>query len=317
MPHTPRNDLSNSTSAKSIAFKYVLSCSAAMVAETVTYPLDITKTRLQTHAVPGIIKKQSGMLRVTYNIAKHEGLLSLWQGIAPAIYRHYVYTGIRMGVYEVMRSTWKDPDIKEFAIWKSMISGAFSGAIAQFVASPADLIKVQMQMEGLRKLQNLPPRFKSTWHACKILYRSNGIRGLWIGWIPNCQRAALLNMADLATYDRTKHWLLHNTNMKDDFLTHGVSSACSGLAAAIASTPSDVVKTRIMDQLRHMHDHKHNESTRIYKGSFDCLMHIIRTEGFWALYRGFLPTYIRMAPWSLTFWISYEKIRYLTGAPSF
>lgn len=76
-----------------------------------------------------------------------------------------------------------------------MISGAFSGAIAQFVASPADLIKVQMQMEGLRKLQNLPPRFKSTWHACKILYRSNGIRGLWIGWIPNCQRAALLNMA--------------------------------------------------------------------------------------------------------------------------
>jgi solute carrier family 25 uncoupling protein 27 len=70
MPHTPRNDLSNSTSAKSIAFKYVLSCSAAMVAETVTYPLDITKTRLQTHAVPGIIKKQSGMLRVTYNIGK-------------------------------------------------------------------------------------------------------------------------------------------------------------------------------------------------------------------------------------------------------
>lgn len=36
----------------------------------VTYPLDITKTRLQTHAVPGIIKKQSGMLRVTYNIGK-------------------------------------------------------------------------------------------------------------------------------------------------------------------------------------------------------------------------------------------------------
>ena len=60
-----------------------------------------------------------------------------------------------------------------------------------------------------------------------------------------------------------------------------------------------------------------HENTRIYKGSFDCLSHIIRTEGFWALYRGFLPTYIRMAPWSLTFWISYEKIRYLTGAPSF
>ena len=34
MPRTPGNDLSNSTSAKSVAFKYALSCTAAMVAET-------------------------------------------------------------------------------------------------------------------------------------------------------------------------------------------------------------------------------------------------------------------------------------------
>lgn len=100
-------------------------------------------------------------------------------------------------------------------------------------------------------------------------------------------------------------------------MTHGCASACSGLAAAIVSTPADVVKTRIMDQLRHMYDNKNPTQARIYKGSFDCLMHIIKTEGFMALYRGFLPTYIRMAPWSLTFWLSYEKIRYLTGAPSF
>ena len=214
-----------------------------------------------------------------------------------------------------------------------MFAGLISGAFAQFVASPADLVKVQMQMEGLRARKNLPPRFHSTWHAFVSLYRLNGFTGLWIGWIPNCQRAALLNMAgeslvvslllhkrslsDLATYDRTKHWILKNTNFGDNWMTHGCASACSGLAAAIVSTPSDVVKTRIMDQLRHMFDNQNSTKARMYKGSFDCLMHIIKTEGFMALYRGFLPTYIRMAPWSLTFWISYEKIRYLTGAPSF
>lgn len=41
---------------------------------------------------------------------------------------------------------------------KSLATGLLSGGVAQFVASPADLVKVQMQMEGLRKLQNLPPR---------------------------------------------------------------------------------------------------------------------------------------------------------------
>uniref|UniRef100_A0A1I7Z842 Mitochondrial uncoupling protein 4 n=1 Tax=Steinernema glaseri TaxID=37863 RepID=A0A1I7Z842_9BILA len=318
----------------SIALKYFLSCSAALVAETVTYPLDITKTRLQilSHAAtPGKAARPRGMFRVTFDIVRHEGPLSLWRGVAPAIYRHYVYTGIRMGTYEFLRGKWFDKKReKTFSAWKSMTIGLFSGAFAQFVASPADLVKVQMQMEGLRKLQNLPPRFHSTWHAFVTLYRANGFFGLWIGWVPNCQRAALLNMADLATaallnmadlatYDRAKHWLLANTDMKDNAVTHGCSSACAGLAAATVSTPADVVKTRIMDQLRHKHDFSHHKSpgTPLYKGSIDCLMHIVRTEGFFALYRGFLPIYIRMAPWSLTFWISYEKIRQLTGAPSF
>ncbi len=52
----------------------------------------------------------------------------------------------------------------------------------------------------------------------------------------------------MATYDKAKHWLLAHTSLKDDAVTHGISSAGAGLAAAIASTPADVVKTRIMNQ---------------------------------------------------------------------
>lgn len=42
---------------------------------------------------------------------------------------------------------------------KALVSGALGGAIAQFFASPTDLIKVQLQMEGLRRLEGLPPRY--------------------------------------------------------------------------------------------------------------------------------------------------------------
>lgn len=42
---------------------------------------------------------------------------------------------------------------------KSAISGVVSGAIAQYIASPADLIKVQIQMEGKRRLMGEPPRY--------------------------------------------------------------------------------------------------------------------------------------------------------------
>ncbi|PIO61573.1 hypothetical protein TELCIR_16899, partial [Teladorsagia circumcincta] len=87
-------------SVKQIATKYFLSCAAALVAETVTYPLDITKTRLQ---IARNKLTKGGMFQVTYDIIRREGAMSLWTGVGPAITRHYIYTGIRMGAYESLR----------------------------------------------------------------------------------------------------------------------------------------------------------------------------------------------------------------------
>lgn len=95
-----------------------------------------------------------------------------------------------------------------------MLCGAFSGLIAQFAASPTDLVKVQMQMEGLRRLQKQPLRYTGATDCFRSLYRTQGFFGLWIGWMPNCQRAALLNMADIATYDSVKHGLIDNFELK-------------------------------------------------------------------------------------------------------
>ncbi|KIH51818.1 hypothetical protein ANCDUO_18089 [Ancylostoma duodenale] len=220
---------------KQVATKYFLSCTAALVAETVTYPLDITKTRLQ------IARNQhtkGGMFQVTYDIVRKEGPLSLWSGVGPAITRHYIYTGIRMGGYETLRGmVFDEAKEKSFPVWKSMLCGATAGLVAQFAASPTDLVKVQMQMEGLRKLQKLPLRYSGAFDCFISLYRTQGMWsilvsifafstcifypgffGLWLGWIPNCQRAALLNMADIATYDFVKHKLLAKFNLPVSFL---------------------------------------------------------------------------------------------------
>merc|ERR1712098_568554 len=112
-------------------------------------------------------------------------------------------------------------------------------------------------------------------------------RGCW----PNVWRAALVNLGDLSTYDTVKRGILENSRMEDNTLTHTLSSACAGLVGAIMGTPADVVKARVMNQATDE-----------------------RGEGFFALYKGFLPCWLRMAPWSLTFWLSYEQIRKTAGA---
>ncbi|XP_061846103.1 mitochondrial uncoupling protein 4 [Colius striatus] len=253
------------------------------------------------------------MLRTAVGIVQEEGLWSLWQGATPAVYRHIVYSGVRMVAYEHLRdSVLGRAEDESFPLWKAVVGGMSAGAIGQFFASPTDLVKVQMQMEGKRKLEGKPLRFRGVHHAFMKILSEGGIRGLWAGWVPNVQRAALVNMGDLTTYDSVKHFLLLNTPLVDNSVTHSVASCCSGLVAAVLGTPADVVKTRIMNQPR-------DQQGRglLYKSSMDCLIQTVQGEGFMSLYKGFIPTWMRMAPWSLVFWLSYEQIRRICGVSSF
>ncbi|NXS54088.1 UCP4 protein, partial [Brachypteracias leptosomus] len=303
------------------ASKFALSACAAAVAELVTFPLDLTKTRLQVQgeaaqrSVDGPVRAvpYRGTLRTAAGIVREEGLGKLWQGATPAVYRHIVYSGVRMVAYEHLRdSVLGRAEDETFPFWKAVVGGMSAGAIGQFFASPTDLVKVQMQMEGRRKLEGKPPRFRGVHHAFVKILSEGGVRGLWAGWVPNVQRAALVNMGDLTTYDSVKHFLLLNTLLVDNSVTHSIASCCSGLVAAVLGTPADVVKTRIMNQPRD----KQGRGL-LYKSSTDCLIQTVQGEGFMSLYKGFIPTWMRMAPWSLVFWLTYEQIRRICGVSSF
>lgn len=316
--------VSREAKKESFFIKYLLSCASAAVAETVTYPLDITKTRLQLQnemTNKSSVKVQSqGMFRTAYNIAHKEGLRSLWAGITPAVLRHCMYTGSRLIIYEKLRGIIRERKTKpgdNSNLGIAVLVGTCSGALAQFIASPTDLVKVMMQADGKRKLEGKKPRIKGVGQAFKEIYMEAGIKGLWRGSIVNVQRAALVNLGDLGTYDLVKHYLIRNVKVstfkfQDDYRTHIVSSLASGLISAIFGTPADVIKTRIMNQPL---DSKGRGL--VYTSSWHCLKSTVTNEGFMGLYKGFFPTWLRMAPWSLTFWITYEQIRKMSGLSGF
>lgn len=52
-----------------------------------------------------------------------------------------------------------------------------------------------------------------------------------------------------------------------------------------------------------------NTAPKIYRGSIDCVVQTVRNEGFRALYKGFVPTWFRMGPWNIIFFISYEQLK--------
>merc|ERR1719431_1767637 len=164
--------------------KYMMCVAAASVAEGVTYPLDLTKTRLQIQGevrTEGKPAKYRGMTRTALGIMREEGFFHLWRGMMPALYRHAIYTGFRMSAYEEIRNTLSKKDKDGFSLWKKVVAGMLAGGIGQFMASPTDLIKTQIQMEGKRRLLGKPPRVEGMGDAFRKIVAQAGVLGLWRG----------------------------------------------------------------------------------------------------------------------------------------
>ncbi|XP_062102743.1 mitochondrial uncoupling protein 3 [Humulus lupulus] len=291
--------------------KIALTSLSAMVAETTTFPIDLTKTRLQLHGQSLSSTRSTNAFRVASEIVRSDqGLLGLYKGLSPAILRHLFYTPIRIVGYEHFRSIF-GTDADSLSLSSKALIGGLSGVVAQVVASPADLVKVRMQADGRMVSEGLRPRYSGPYDALNKIVHSEGFGGLWRGVFPNVQRAFLVNMGELACYDSAKHFVIRNRICEDNIYAHTLASVMSGLSATALSCPADVVKTRMMNQA------VGKEENLVYRNSYDCLVKTVKIEGLKALWKGFFPTWARLGPWQFVFWVSYEKFRKVAGLSSF
>ncbi|KAL3578837.1 hypothetical protein D5086_020341 [Populus alba] len=285
-----------------------------MVAETATFPIDLTKTRLQLHSSS---TKPTNFFLVASEIIRQQGPLGFYRGLSPAILRHLFYTPIRIVGYEnlrylvVVNNEVAGGGGDLVSLSTKALLGGLSGVIAQVVASPADLVKVRMQADGRIVNQGLQPRYSGLLDAFSKIIKAEGFGGLWKGVLPNIQRAFLVNMGELACYDHAKRFIIQNHISADNIYAHTLASIMSGLSATALSCPADVVKTRMMNQAAS------KDGKAVYQSSYDCLVKTVRMEGLKALWKGFFPTWSRLGPWQFVFWVTYEKFRHAAGLSSF
>ncbi|KAH8261624.1 hypothetical protein KR044_012348 [Drosophila immigrans] len=290
---------------------------ASITAEFGTFPIDTTKTRLQ---IQGQKIDQTfsqlryrGMTDAFVKISKEEGLRALYSGIWPAVLRQATYGTIKFGTYYTLkklaneRGLLTDDDGSE-RVWSNILCAAGAGAISSAIANPTDVLKVRMQVHG-----------KGTDHLGLIgcfreIHKYEGMRGLWRGVGPTAQRAVVIASVELPVYDFCKLQLM--SAFGDHVANHFISSFIASLGSAVASTPIDVIRTRLMNQ-RHVtilnggvaSATASASAQRLYSGSLDCAVQTIRNEGILALYKGFIPTWVRMGPWNIIFFITYEQLK--------
>lgn len=68
-----------------------------------------------------------------------------------------------------------------------------------------------------------------------------GIAALWTGLGPNVARNAIINAAELASYDQVKQTILKIPGFTDNVVTHLLAGLGAGFFAVCIGSPVDVV----------------------------------------------------------------------------
>lgn len=251
---------------------------------------------------PQVTVKSAGPLSVGMKILQTEGASALFSGISATVLRQTLYSTTRMGLYEVFKQKWSDPNSGNFSLGKKIAAGLIAGGIGAAVGNPADVAMVRMQADGRLPISQRR-NYKGVADAITKMSREEGVASLWRGSSLTVNRAMIVTASQLASYDQIKEAILDRGVMKDGLGTHVTASFAAGFVAAVASNPVDVIKTRVMNM-------KVEPGTAPpYSGAIDCALKTIRAEGPMALYKGFIPTISRQGPFTVVLFVTLEQVR--------
>jgi len=285
-----------------------ISCFASCAAEIACYPFDFAKTRLEIQSdvvkdgkkihSTSIVSRFHGMTDVLRRVPREspQGVFALYSGLRPALLRQATYGTLKVVIYERAKHILEHGVEMSSPLQRQIVAGALAGALSSAVCTPTDLIKVRMA-GGDRA------EYTSIWAAFRTIIREEGYLALYKGVGPTTQRAVLVTLLNLPTYDIAKETLL-DWNYQNGVATHFLASTFAGLFSTLCSNPIDTVKSRIMNQ-------PVDETGKglLYRNSFHCAVKTVREEGLAALWKGSVPNCCRNVPWLIIFWCSYEALK--------
>jgi len=202
------------------------------------------------------------------------------------------YSTTRFGIYaEIKQRFTTDKKSPRFLSLVAMSS--VSGFIGGVVGNPADVLNVRMQNDAALP-ESQRRNYKHAADGLARMIREEGWQSLFRGVWPNSMRALLMTSSQLATYDAFKRLILIETPLGDGITTHFTASFLAGFVATTICSPVDVIKTRVM-------------SAKESEGLITILKDTCRQEGVKWMFRGWVPSFIRLGPQTIATMIFLEQ----------
>ncbi|KAK2655755.1 hypothetical protein Ddye_008807 [Dipteronia dyeriana] len=186
-----------------------------------------------------------------------------------------------------------------FNTTKHLFAGAISAAVSRTFVAPLERLKLEYIVRGEQK---------HLFDLIKTIAVSQGIKGFWKGNFVNILRTAPFKAINFYAYDTYRSQLLKITRSEETTnFERFVAGAAAGITATCLCLPMDTCFLKcLMLQIRTVMVAPGGEALGGVIGAF---RHMIRTEGFFSLYKGLLPSIVSMAPSGAVFYGVYDILK--------
>ncbi|ESL09537.1 mitochondrial carrier protein [Trypanosoma rangeli SC58] len=299
-----------------VIFAFLPGAVHGLATVTLGHPLDTAKTRMQALGP----QASSSFLATMWNMARAEGVRSLYRGVTPPLMISATKRSLQFAVWDALRESDGQHALPagtfsscggsvfsqafEWVRVSSFLSGAVAGGLGTLIGCPMHVIKIQTQFLTHSVTRN-------AWTCTLDIYRSEGFRGYYRGFRYHLVKDVFFASCYLGLYDAMKRWL-HKIDKAAARLKQGSSTAaiigssgeCSKsqlafLAGSISSMitwtllyPLDTIKTIV--QARNV--------------GFVHVMSIFRQQRT-AMYRGLGASLVRAGPVNGAAMVAYELMK--------
>lgn len=293
--------------------EFALGGAAAVCAGFFTNPLEVMKTRMQLQGELQARGQHSvhykNVFHAGYVIAKHEGVLALQKGLVSGLSFQLFLNGSRFGLYQIITEKGlMNDDQGKLIFYRSLLFGGICGSFGAYLASPFYLVKTHIQSQASKEIAfGHQHKYSGTISAFKMIYKKEGIKGLFRGSTSAVPRAFVGSTSQLTSFSYCKEWMKnHNVLQNNPILGSFAASMVGGVAISVAMTPFDLVSTRLYNQ-----GVGPDGRGLLYNGYMDCVSKIRKSEGFLGFYKGLGASYFRLGPHTvlcLVFWDEFKDL---------
>ncbi|BBH03448.1 adenine nucleotide transporter 1 [Prunus dulcis] len=199
-------------------------------------------------------------------------------------------------------------------------AGACAGIIAMSATYPMDMVRGRLTVQTERS----PRQYRGIAHALSTVFREEGPRALYRGWLPSVIGVVPYVGLNFAVYESLKDWLIKTRPfglVEDSELSVTTRLACGAAAGTVGQTvayPLDVIRRRMQmvgwkDAASVVVGDGKSKAPLEYTGMVDAFRKTVRHEGFGALYKGLVPNSVKVVPSIAIAFVTYEVVKDVLG----